>query len=247
MYESIVRNGEINMSFWTKIGLVDLVTITRIQEEISCLRKENDRLLSEKTEVILRNIDEKSRDNNIFLDNASKAVLEELNNDYLKTHKIFNDVSKSTNDEIVSIHEALDLSLEKIKELKAENDKLRFMLEKIISDSEAFNDQILQKTEDAANDTAEKIRNQIIGINGSIKKIKATIDILSSEERTNNSYNSMRTEQILFELKEHESSSMKSNALKAEFDSLNDALTNLWKIMKVIFVESALKDLEKSI
>lgn len=150
-------------------------------------------------------------------------------------------------EQIESLKKSLQISSTEVSSLKAENEELRGILEKYISDSEVTDKQIVVKIENTANSMATKINNQISDIIGHIEKLMTTIEGLGSKLLYANSLNNENTEQLLQELREHRSASMRSADLKKELDVINEDVINMWKMLKILLVESALTELDKSV
>lgn len=213
------------MSFWKRIGLADFDTIVQMQEELFRLKEENHRLIDEKTNDITRFLEKQNNENIVPL-----AVIQ-----------------KKVSEEVYRISEKTDESAREVRSLKAENEQLREIIEKYISDSEDADKQIVDKFEKTASNTDAKISNQISDVIEWIEKLKTTIENLEEQLLNVDSLNNENTEQILQELREHRSASMSSVDLKKELDVINEDVINMWKMLKILLVESALTELDKSV
>ena len=210
------------MSFWTRIGLADKNTIIQLQEEIKSLNEENNRLQQEKNALLKQLIEEQTEKIVLAIKDSKEELMHEATNQGNEMVESYNRLENILNHELGEVTKKLQ-----DMEANAENHTLQ------------INDSISKRF-----DLSEtKQRDDITLLMQQIDSATTNIGLHRTEAKDAFSENSEKLEQLASigkTLQEHV-------AGVDDVRTVNEAVIHLWEILKAVFVDSMLNEIEKTI
>lgn len=206
------------MSFWTKIGLADKDIVLTLQSEIIQLREEQ-----------------------LAISSENRKLLEEII--HLEASHVEELISKDVDDYKNENHELAEQMKNQMAELKQQV----LDAEKSISNNiDEFGQKNIKKMEASVQDMIEQgaeLTNILSGIQDNIKILSSNIKdngilITSNSDKLNN---------LLEEMHGMIKTGSQIENICSEVSLLSESLRNLWTIMKAIWIDSVLTDIDESI
>lgn len=213
------------MSFWSKIGLADKDAINKLQEEIVSLREENQRL-AESKEILLKS----------YIDEQTKNILDAIRNhgDAMTT-------------EIIQQCDNASISYCKwIEELKALLNEMNSKLLSSMSSLDSLTTESINGLGDSIESSLSKSKKEVERIYDMLNTVSDSITLLANEtEQIKPVYKESITQLVKLSNQLREETSAMDKEIQAEVEKLGESIVNLWKIMKVVFIESSLDEIDK--
>ena len=213
------------MSFWSKIGLADEDAINKLQEEIISLREENQRL-AESKDILLKS----------YIDEQTKNIFEAIRNyGDAMTMEIIRQCQK------VSV--SYCKSIEELKALLNEmNSKLLFSMSRL----ESLTTESINGLGDSIESSLSKAEKEVERIYDMLNTVYDSITLLTNEtEEIKSAHKESITQLVKLSNQLREETSAMDKEIQAEIEKLGESIVNLWKIMKVVFIESSLNEIDK--
>lgn len=260
------------MSFWSLIGLPDKRIVSGLQEEIRLLRDEN-KLLQEKNRDLLEKIIDERHKNVIDMftkgQESSEAYIHELNS---SINELFEKVTGSISNVLMKISEINgllnSLSNENMSLIKTLNNETKETTDKILAkvhehcvDTNRECDVIKDKINEAVslnskngceykNEMMENITNQFSDVIELVNSMQGYIieenrKIAVCEDITTENGNYLK--KLIANSEQIQNKTKELSSIREDVSILSESVQNLWTIMKAIWVDSVLSDLDNSI
>ena len=212
------------MSFWSKIGLADKDAINKLQEEIVFLREENQRL-AESKEMLLK----------FYMDEQKKYTLDAIRNygDAMTTM-----ITRQCDNASV-------LCCKSIEELKALLNEMHSKLLSSMSSLDSLTTESINGLGDSIESSLSKSKKEVERIYDMLNTISDSITLLTNEtEEIKPAYKESVTQLVKLSDQLREETSAMDREIQVEIEKLGESIVNLWKIMKVVFIESSLGEID---
>lgn len=266
MYSLYVRNGDlIDMSFWSKLGLIDRELFLSIQSEIMELRQEN-KALSEKNRMYLEEIInlrtsefEKSNEaeiekikENIF---ALSKQISEVQERILNFEKIVTDGYELSNQKIETVFRQLADGKRTILEVQESffKDTSEEVIRKIdILDNEVkeAKQECQEQDTNGRSEVVKEISYLIIELKEQLSHIQVAVEKsgeVSLDNGTMINANVKNLKKLLDEASHISEKGSELDKISSDIKLLSESLKNLWTIMKAIWIDSVLTDVDEAL
>ena len=232
------------MSFWTKIGLADSNSIIELQKEVASLREENATIV-EQNKVLLEELIESRTKEMMKMFNANaENHLKKLQTSTLEIKNTVDAFEKNV----------LEFNTNSFNEVKSWNESVLGAIKdcnteiagkfKYVIDAQERN-----RAKHMAN--FDELRPYVLQSNDTISKI---IDVARQNQEILNAHASnvkgsfvneaQKLDTLLVHSKEIEEQISDIETIGAEIALLNEAVKNLWAIMKAVWVDSLLSEID---
>ena len=213
------------MSFWSKIGLADKDAINKLQEEIISLREENQRL-AESKDILLKS----------YIDEQTKNIFEAIRN--------YGDAMTM---EIIRQCQKVSVSYCKsIEELKALLNEMNSKLLSSVSSLDSLTTESINGLGDSIESSLSKSEKEVERIYDMLTTVSDSITLLTNEtEEIKPAYEESITKLVKLSNQLREETSSMDKEIQDKIEKLGESIVNLWKIMKVVFIESSLNEIDK--
>lgn len=210
------------MSFWTRIGLADKNTIIQLQEEIKSLNEENNRLEQEKNALLKQLIEEQTGKIVLAIKDSKEEVMHEAANQCNELVALYNRLENILNHELGEVTKKLQ-----DMEANAQDRTLQIndSISKIVDSSET------------------KLKDEIIICKKQIANVTDNISLYRNESKDAFSESGEKLEQLTSIGKVLQANVAGVDDVRA----VNEAIIHLWKILKIVFVDSMLNEIEKTV
>lgn len=232
------------MSFWTIIGLADSNSIMELQKEVLSLREENATIVEQNKVLLEELIESRTKEMmNLFKDNAEHH-LEKLQTSTLEIKNTVGAFEKNI----------LECNTNSFNEVKSWNESVLGTIKNCnteISDKFKLVMDAQEKNSTKHNANFEELRSYVLQINETVSKI---IEITSHNQEILNTHatnvkgsfvnEAQKVDTLLVHSKEMMEQISDIETIGAEIALLNEAVKNLWAIMKAVWVDSLLSEID---
>lgn len=222
------------MSFWTKIGLADKKMISELHTEIVLLREENKTLLKQSEDTLAEC---QKRNAESVLEAISRAT-----SDIIDKLSQIECQSKAN----VALVEGLYKSV--IEEMNAMGDCVEKSLRQEVSSStQRVVSKINDKIDTIGRDTISRDTASLDQVMTSLSECSHSIIMMKEAVERLDANGKEQLKEIINKQLEMVKKMDDADGLNTEVVEIRNTLSNLWSIMKVVFVDSVLTELDHSV
>lgn len=272
MYYILVGNGDVvTMSFWTKIGLPDKQTVVGLQLEIKQLREENKEISEQNRKLLEILINEKTSDFNALVNvkeekrkNETCLLVDTMDRKLLAITKMISELKLTVSDKVEDLNKNINEN-----NLRAIEAATQSVLDQILDNKEIirFNsnkiDACCVLIEEKASDIIEKCSIMNNENNNMITRkvseyLSEVVELLTSlqddvrKSKSDAEYGIQMIEDrfsqvnhIIHELSDVIAKETDLDSVSSEVEMLSESLRNMWTIMKAIWVDAVLTEVDK--